>query len=151
MDADGSHPPETLPVLVAAAFAPTGLRLAIGSRWVPGGRVENWPRRRIALSRGGNLYARVVLGVEVRDITAGFRVFPAAVLRSVLARPVDAHGYYFQVEMAVRALEAGWPVVEVPIVFREREHGESKMSGTIVREAMVKVTALAWRRRRRRT
>ncbi len=150
MDADGSHPPETLPQMLAACRDAAGLDLVIGSRWVPGGRVENWPRRREVLSRGGNLYARLMLGISVKDATAGFRVYPAAMLRELLSTPVDARGYFFQVAMTARTIDSGYRVIEVPIVFRERERGESKMSSGIVQEAMLKVAALGWKRRFRR-
>lgn len=150
MDADGSHPPETLPQMLAACRDAAGLALVIGSRWVPGGRVENWPRRREVLSRGGNLYARLMLGISVKDATAGFRVYPAAMLRELLSTPVDARGYFFQVAMTARTIDCGYRVIEVPIVFRERERGESKMSSGIVQEAMLKVAVLGWKRRFRR-
>ena len=144
MDADGSHPPERLPAMLAAAADDT---VVIGSRWVPGGAIENWPLRRELLSKGGNLYVRLALGLRVRDATAGYRVYPAPVLRTLLTTPVKARGYYFQVAMTVRALDAGYTVREIPITFRERETGESKMSRAIVWEAMSRVGALGLRRR----
>ena len=147
MDADGSHPPERLPALLDAAREGAGRVLVIGSRWVPGGRVENWPLSRNLLSRGGNLFVRTSLGLRVRDATAGYRVFPAEMLREILTTPVEARGYYFQVAMTVRALDAGYAVREIPITFRERETGESKMSRAIVWEAMSRVGALGLRRR----
>jgi dolichol-phosphate mannosyltransferase len=147
MDADGSHPPERLPQMIAAAQRAGGDTLVIGSRWVPGGAVENWPKRREVLSRGGNLYVRLAVGIRTKDGTAGFRVFPAGLLRQITTRPVDARGYYFQVAMTVRALDAGYRVAELPITFREREFGESKMSGSIILEAMTKVGLLGLRRR----
>jgi dolichol-phosphate mannosyltransferase len=147
MDADGSHPPERLPELLAAARSGAGRVLVIGSRWVPGGKVENWPVGRHVLSRGGNLFVRASLGLRVRDATAGYRVFPAGMLRDILTTPVEARGYYFQVAMTVRALDAGYLVQEIPITFRERETGESKMSRAIVWEAMSRVGALGVRRR----
>jgi dolichol-phosphate mannosyltransferase len=146
MDADGSHPPATLPALVAAASAP-GVGLSIGSRWVPGGSVVNWPRHREVLSRGGNLYVRLALGIAVQDATAGYRVYRADALRALDLDGVDSKGYCFQVDMTLRTLDAGFGIVEVPIEFREREIGESKMSGSIVREAMGRVTVWGLRRR----
>ena len=156
MDADGSHAPEQLPRLLA------GLRtadLVLGSRWVPGGSVLNWPVRREVLSRGGNLYTRLALGVELRDATGGYRAFRREVLEGIDYTAVASQGYCFQVDLAWRALRAGFRVSEVPITFAERERGESKMSGSIVREALWRVTQwgahhrgeqlrAAWKRRR---
>jgi dolichol-phosphate mannosyltransferase len=138
MDADGSHRPEQLPSLLAAVDS--GADLAIGSRWVKGGEVVNWPRRRQWLSRGGNFYVSVMLGLGVKDATAGFRVYRASLLRALGLDGVQAHGYAFQVDMTRAARRAGARVVEVPISFPEREAGVSKMSGSIVREAMWLVT-----------
>jgi dolichol-phosphate mannosyltransferase len=138
MDADGSHQPEQLPSLLDAL---AGADLVIGSRWVPGGTVRNWPRHREVLSRGANTYARVAMGTPVRDMTGGFRAFRASALRSLDLADVQSQGYCFQVDLAWRALRRGLRVVEVPITFVERERGSSKMSGAIVREALVNVTA----------
>lgn len=137
MDADGSHLPEELPSLLAAL---DDADVVLGSRWVPGGSVVNWPLHRRLLSRGGSLYARLALGISVRDVTGGYRVYRAEVLERVLARDVESQGYCFQIDMARRSLEEGFRVVEVPIRFVERTHGESKMSQGIVVEAMVRVT-----------
>ena len=137
MDADGSHPPEQLPRLLAAL---ADADVVLGSRWVPGGAVVNWPLRREALSRGGNLYTRVVLGVDVRDATGGFRAYRRAVLESIDYAAVASQGYCFQVDLLRRTLAAGFRVQEVPITFVERVRGESKMSGAIVREALWRVT-----------
>ena len=137
MDADGSHQPEQLPALLDAL---AGADLVIGSRWVPGGTVRNWPRHREVLSRGANTYARVAMGTPVRDMTGGFRAFRASALRSLDLADVQSQGYCFQVDLAWRALRRGLRVVEVPITFVERERGSSKMSGAIVREALVNVT-----------
>ncbi len=137
MDADGSHLPEQLPRLLEAL---PDADLVMGSRWVPGGRVVNWPLRRKALSRGGNLYTRHVLGVGLHDATGGFRAFRRATLEGIDLSSVVSEGYCFQIDLARRALDAGYRVVEVPITFVEREYGESKMSGAIVRESLVKVT-----------
>ena len=112
----------------------------LGARWVPGGRVVNWPRRREVLSRGGNLYARLALGLPLHDATGGFRAFRRETLEGIRLGSVTSQGYCFQVDMARRAVTAGYRVVEVPITFVEREYGESKMSGHIVREALVNVT-----------
>jgi dolichol-phosphate mannosyltransferase len=138
MDADGSHRPEELPLLLAALAG--GADLVIGSRWVAGGTVENWPKSREVLSRGGNTYTRLMLGTQLRDATAGYRAFRASALEKIGLAGVDSRGYCFQIDMALRAIRAGLTVVEVPITFVEREHGTSKMSGNIVAEAMWKVT-----------
>ncbi|RWZ53252.1 polyprenol monophosphomannose synthase [Labedella phragmitis] len=147
MDADGSHPPETLPTMVAALDRPTRPGLVIGSRWVDGGSVVNWPKSREALSRAGNAYARIALGIGVKDATAGYRVYRAELLERIPLDDIDSHGYCFQVDMTLRVLDAGESIVEVPIEFREREHGESKMSRSIVIEAMLKVTQWGFARR----
>ncbi len=140
MDADGSHPADALPALIAAVRPGSSYGLSIGSRWVAGGSVINWPWHRELLSRGGNIYARFMLGLSVKDATAGFRAFAADALRNIHLENVESHGYCFQIDMTRRVRNAGYEETEVPIVFREREHGESKMSGSIVREAMGKVT-----------
>jgi len=137
MDADGSHRAVDLPRLLSAL---DHADCVIGSRWVPGGQVVNWPRSREALSRGGNAYTRFMLGMPVRDATAGFRAYRAEVLRAVELAAVDSQGYCFQVDLTRRTLAAGFRVVEVPITFVEREHGESKMSRAIVAEALAQVT-----------
>ena len=136
-DADGSHQPEELPQLLAA------LRdhdLVVGSRWVRGGRIVNWPMSRRMLSRGGSLYARTLLRLSERDVTGGYRVFRADALRTIGLGRVDSLGYCFQIEMLWRAERAGLRVVEVPVTFIERVHGVSKMTGGIAREAMLRVT-----------
>lgn len=138
MDADGSHSPEQLHRLLDAVAA--GAELAIGSRWVPGGEVVNWPASRRLLSRGGNAYTRLALGISVNDATAGYRAFTAAALRTIPLADVASAGYCFQVDLAWRAVRAGLHVVEVPITFVEREAGASKMSSGIVREALWRVT-----------
>lgn len=137
MDADGSHAPEQLPRLLAALEHGD---LVIGSRWVPGGTVVNWPRRRELLSRGGNLYTRMALGIDLRDATAGYRAYRREVLEGIDYAAVASEGYCFQVDLAWRTLLGGYRVREVPITFAERERGESKMSGSIVREALWRVT-----------
>jgi dolichol-phosphate mannosyltransferase len=136
MDADGSHAPEQLPRLLAALDSAD---VVLGSRYVPGGAVVNWPRRRELLSRGGNLYVRLALGVGLRDATGGYRAFRSEVLEHIDYAGVASEGYCFQVDLARRALLAGYRVVEVPITFVERVRGESKMSGDIVREAFLRV------------
>jgi len=138
MDADFSHDPADLPRLVAAIDA--GADLAIGSRYVAGGATPDWPLLRRWISRGGNLYARAMLGIPIRDATAGFRAFTADALRSLPYRSARASGYGFQVEMAWRAVSRGMRIVEVPIVFRDRRVGQSKMGIGIVAEAMWLVT-----------
>ncbi|WP_328402966.1 polyprenol monophosphomannose synthase [Streptomyces sp. NBC_00390] len=138
MDADGSHQPEELPRLLTAL---KGADLVLGSRWVPGGRVVNWPRHREFLSRGGSTYSRLLLGVPIRDVTGGFRAFRAETLQGLGLTEVASQGYCFQVDLARRAVAAGYHVVEVPITFVERELGDSKMSRDIVVEALWRVTA----------
>ncbi len=137
MDADGSHSPEQLPRLLRAL---ADADLVLGSRWVPGGAVVNWPLRRQVISRGGNLYTRLALGFALRDATGGFRAYRRDVLLAIDYQAVASQGYCFQVDLARRAVDAGFRVVEVPITFVERERGESKMSGAIVREALWRVT-----------
>jgi dolichol-phosphate mannosyltransferase len=136
-DADGSHQPEQLPRLLSAL---ADADLVIGSRWVPGGGVTNWPLSRQLISRGGNLYARVVLGAPVRDITAGFRAYRRRTLLGIDLAGVASQGYCFQIDLAWRAIKAGFVVREVPIDFIEREHGVSKMSRQIVAEALLRTT-----------
>jgi dolichol-phosphate mannosyltransferase len=145
MDADGSHQPEQLPSLLERVA--DGADLALGSRWVPGGSVVNWPRHREVLSRGGNLYARLALGVPLRDATGGYRAFRAAALEKIGMDDVQSQGYCFQVDLALRAVQAGLRVDEVPITFVEREFGASKMSQAIVVEALVRVTQWGVRNR----
>ena len=143
MDADFSHDPSDLPRLLAATAEAD---LAIGSRYVTGGRTEGWDLRRRALSRFGNLYVRMVLGIPVRDLTAGLRCWRRSALEAVELQAVRTRGYGFQIEMVCRTIAAGYRVVEVPICFTERRAGQSKMSGSIVAEALV----LPWRLRRLR-
>jgi dolichol-phosphate mannosyltransferase len=145
MDADGSHRPEQLAYLLKAVD--DGADLAIGSRWVKGGEVVNWPKRREALSRGGNLYVSIMLGLGIKDATAGFRAYRAKLLRRINLDHVQARGYGFQVDMSVRAVDLGARVAETPISFVERAAGQSKMSGNIVGEAMILVTKWGLARR----
>ncbi|MBE9376450.1 polyprenol monophosphomannose synthase [Saccharopolyspora sp. HNM0983] len=148
MDADGSHAPEDLPRLLGALGEGSDPpHVVVGSRYVPGGRVVNWPWHRQMLSRGANVYSKVALGVPVNDITAGFRVYRADVLAALNLDSIASQGYCFQVDLTWRAVEAGYTVVELPITFVDREAGESKMSGSIVREALVRVTKWGVRRR----
>ena len=144
-DADGSHPAEVLPQLVTAVHG-DGVGLAIGSRWIEGGSVVDWPRHRLFLSRGGNTYARLLLGLSVRDSTAGFRAYRAECLRAIDLEAVKTKGYGFQVDMTRRVMHAGFGIVEIPIAFRERILGQSKMSGAIILEAMWMVTLWGMRR-----
>ncbi|NKY10377.1 glycosyltransferase [Cellulomonas hominis] len=137
MDADGSHRAEDLPRLLERV---PDAELVIGSRWVRGGRVVNWPLHRQLLSRGANAYAWLAMGLPVRDSTAGFRAYRAATLGGLALDEVASHGYCFQIDMAWRVLRAGGRVVEVPITFVERAEGRSKMSRSIVVEALVRVT-----------
>lgn len=151
MDADGSHQPEQLHRLLDALHAAD---LVIGSRWVPGGSVVNWPRRREALSRGGNLYVRLLLGIDVRDATAGYRVFRRAALEKIDLASVRSTGYVFQTDLVTRCLRAGLVVREVPIEFVERVRGASKMSGQVALESLERITLWGvrerWEQARRR-
>lgn len=137
-DADGSHRPEQLPALLAAIEA--GADCAIGARWVPGGRVENWPLHRQLISKAGTRYARLMLRSRLHDITSGYRAFRASTLRAVRFDGLDSQGYCFQIELAWQVERAGGRIVEVPITFVERATGTSKMSVGIVVEAMLRVT-----------
>ncbi|MDQ1679743.1 MAG: dolichol-phosphate mannosyltransferase [Frankiaceae bacterium] len=137
MDADGSHSPEQLPRLLEALG---NADLVLGSRWVPGGEVKNWPLSRKVLSVGGNTYVRLALGLRLRDATGGFRAFRRSALEAIDLDTVDSQGYCFQVDLALRAVRKGLRVVEVPITFVERERGQSKMSRAIVAEALWRVT-----------
>lgn len=144
MDADGSHQPEQLQRLL------TGLLdadLVIGSRWIPGGSVVNWPWEREVLSRGGNLYVRLLLGIKVRDATAGYRLFRRTTLEKLQLESVRSTGYVFQTDLVTRTLRAGLAVREVPIEFVERVRGESKMSGQVAVESLKRITAWGIRER----
>jgi dolichol-phosphate mannosyltransferase len=145
MDADGSHAPEDLPALLAAL---ADADVVLGSRYVPGGEVRGWPAHREWLSRGGNLYSRLALGVAIRDLTGGYRAFRRQVLEELDLGEVASQGYCFQVDLAWRAVQAGFRVAEVPITFVERERGTSKMTASIVREALWQVTRWGLARRR---
>lgn len=147
MDADGSHKPEQLPLLLDAL---RGADLVLGSRYVPGGSVVNWPKSREILSRGGNLYTRMALNLPLRDATGGYRAFRASTLRSLDLHGVGSAGYIFQVDLAYRAQRRGLVVKEVPIEFIEREVGDSKMDQKIVTEALWQVTVWGFRDRARR-
>lgn len=147
MDADGSHQPEQLHRLLERLVTAD---LVIGSRYVPGGSVVNWPLHRLALSRGGNLYVRLLLGIKVRDATAGFRVFRRATLEAIDLDSVVSAGYVFQTDLAYRTVRAGLRVAEVPIEFIERERGESKMSGQVASESLRRITAWGLGERMRR-
>ncbi|MFI6908646.1 polyprenol monophosphomannose synthase [Nonomuraea sp. NPDC050394] len=153
MDADGSHQPEELPKLLEALAE--GADLAIGSRWVPGGKVVNWPAHREFLSRGANVYVRLILGLPIRDATAGFRAYRAATLEKIGVSGVESQGYCFQVDLTLRTVRSGLRAREVPITFVERVNGVSKMSGKVITEALWRVslwgvTGLPSRLRRRR-
>ncbi len=153
IDADLSHDPAVLPTMLD--LARREISLVIGSRYVPGGSVVGWPRRRTWLSRWGNRYAAIALGLAINDATAGYRVYRAETLRRIDLGAVRAEGYGFQIEMTYRAVATGSSIVEVPITFRDRIAGASKMSGNIVREAFLLVTwwairdAVTLQRRRR--
>lgn len=146
MDADGSHRPEELHRLLEALREAD---LVIGARWVRGGSVENWPLHRQLLSRGGNLYTRVLLGIRVHDATAGYRLFRRETLEQIALEQVESFGYVFQADLAYRTLQAGLRVVEVPIRFVERTAGESKMSPDVAVESLRRITRWGLRRRRR--
>jgi len=145
MDADGSHPPEQLPDLLERIDA--GADLVLGSRYVPGGSVVNWPRSREVLSRGGNLYARLALGIDLRDATGGYRAFRRTTLEKLDLHDIASQGYCFQIDLAQRAIRRGLRVEEVPITFVEREFGTSKMSRAIVVEALWRLTTWGVRHR----
>jgi dolichol-phosphate mannosyltransferase len=136
-DVDGSHQPEQLPTLLAAL---DGHDMVIGSRWVSGGGIVNWPLSRRIISKGGSFYARTVLQLHERDVTGGYRVFRADALRTIGLGRIDSLGYCFQIEMLWRAERAGLRIAEAPITFIERVNGVSKMTGNIAGEAMLRVT-----------
>lgn len=145
MDADGSHPPEQLPALLNAIGE--GADLALGSRWVPGGEVVNWPLHRKILSRGGCLYARTLLGARIRDMTGGYRAFRRHTLDQIDLDSIESVGYCFQVDLAWKVSLLGLNITEVPITFVEREYGDSKMSAGIIAESIIRVTAWGLRAR----
>ncbi len=146
MDADGSHQPEQLPQLLAA-LREQQADMVLGSRWVKGGEVVNWPKRREILSRGANIYARIMMGIPLRDATGGYRAFRRRTLEGIDLATVQSQGYCFQIDLAWRAVKAGFRVVEVPITFVERELGASKMSRQIILEALWRVAAWGLRAR----
>jgi len=145
MDADLSHQPEALPDLIAPVLEGDA-DLTIGTRWMPGGKVINWPISRQLISRAGTSYARLALGLDLRDVTSGFRTFHRRVLEAINLDGIESEGYGFQIEMVLATLQAGFTVREVPITFVEREGGVSKMSKKIVVEALWKVTIWGTRR-----
>jgi dolichol-phosphate mannosyltransferase len=145
MDADGSHDPRYLPQMVA--LAADGADVVIGSRYVPGGGTRNWGAGRRVLSRGGSLYARTILGIDVRDVTAGFVCWRRAALEAIDLPTITSNGYSFQIEMKYRALRKHLRVVETPILFVDRRVGQSKMSRAIVAEALLQVWRLRFRGR----
>jgi dolichol-phosphate mannosyltransferase len=136
MDADGSHRPEDLPRLLATSGQADAV---VGSRYVPGGTVVNWPKSREFLSKGANIYNRIMLGVRVKDATGGFRVYRAATLRKIDLNGIESAGYCFQIDMTLRVLQGGMQIKEVPITFVERERGASKMSNSVIIEAFTRV------------
>jgi dolichol-phosphate mannosyltransferase len=144
MDADGSHDPRYLPAMLA--LAEDGADVVIGSRYVPGGGTANWGVGRRLLSRGGSFYARTILGIDIRDVTAGFICWRRAALEAIDLATISSNGYSFQIEMKYRALKKGLRLVETPIVFIDRRVGQSKMSRAIFAEALLKVWALRFGR-----
>lgn len=144
MDADGSHDPKYLPQMLALAV--DGADVVVGSRNVPGGGVEGWGIGRNIISKGGSLYARTILGIDVRDVTAGFVCWRRAALEAIELSTITSNGYSFQIEMKYRAVKKGMRLVETPIVFVDRRVGQSKMSRAIVAEALLKVWAIRFRR-----
>jgi len=141
MDADGSHRPEELHALLEAAQRADAV---VGSRWVSGGTVVNWPRRRHLLSRAANLYARYALRIGIKDITAGYRAYRRSALEQIELSSVTSQGYAFQIDLTRRVVAHGLQIVEVPVQFIERERGLSKMSSAIIREAFIRVTTWGW-------
>lgn len=148
MDADGSHAPEQLERHLAAIDA--GADLVLGSRYVPGGKTVNWPLSRQLISRGGNVYSQLMLGTRLRDVTGGYKAFRRETLQGLGLDKVETLGYGFQIDLTWRAVQAGYKVVEVPITFTERVIGESKMSGSIVKEAATLVPKWGWQARKRK-
>lgn len=140
MDADLSHRVRDLKTMIDEKELQPNTDLVIGSRWIPGGRTENWSKARVLLSRAANLYVRAMLGLGVKDSTAGFRIYSSAILRRLDFQSIKSDGYSFQIEMTRAVHKIGGKIIEVPIIFRERENGVSKMSKNIVREAMLLVT-----------
>jgi dolichol-phosphate mannosyltransferase len=145
MDADGSHAPEELPKLLDALRDTDAV---LGTRYVPGGSVHNWPMHRLLLSRGGNIYIRMALGMPFKDATGGYRAYRMAVLDKIDVATVSSQGYSFQVELAWRSYKHGFRIAEVPITFTERERGASKMSGNIFKEQLLRVTVWGLQARR---
>jgi dolichol-phosphate mannosyltransferase len=146
MDADLSHRVRDLKKMIDAKELQPNTDLVIGSRWMPGGKTENWSRGRELLSRAANLYVRAMLGMGVKDSTAGFRIYSSSILRKLNLEAIKSEGYSFQIEMTRAVHQLGGKISEVPIIFRERENGVSKMSKSIVREAMLLVTIWGLRR-----
>lgn len=140
MDADGSHRVSDLKEMLGLSNSQANVELVIGSRWIKGGAVRNWPKHRELLSRSANLYSRVLLGLTIKDSTAGFRIYSSDLLKKMNLQGITSEGYAFQIEMTREAHRIGAQIVEVPIIFVEREFGVSKMSGAIVREALLRVT-----------
>jgi dolichol-phosphate mannosyltransferase len=146
MDADLSHRVRDLKKMIEAKELQPNTDLVIGSRWVPGGRTENWSKSRELLSRAANLYVRAMLGMGVKDSTAGFRIYSSSILKKLNLEAIKSEGYSFQIEMTRAVYKLGRKIIEVPITFRERKNGVSKMSKSIVREAMLLVTIWGLRR-----
>ena len=140
MDADLSHRVRDLKKMIEAKELQPNTDLVIGSRWMPGGKTENWSKSRELLSRAANLYVRAMLGMGIKDSTAGFRIYSSSILKKLNLEAIKSEGYSFQIEMTRAVHKLGGKIIEVPITFRERENGVSKMSKNIVREAMLLVT-----------
>ena len=141
MDADGSHRLDDLPKMMAAIEGDNAVGVVIGSRWIEGGNVQNWSKRREFLSRTANAYTKKCLDSEINDLTAGYRIYRTSLLHKMNLRGIESQGYSFQIEMTREALKVGTKIIEVPIIFVERMHGVSKMNSKIIVEAMLKVTA----------
>ena len=146
MDADLSHRVRDLKKMIDAKELKPNTDLVIGSRWMPGGRTENWSKSRELLSRAANLYVRAMLGMGVKDSTAGFRIYSSSILKEINLEAIKSEGYSFQIEMTRAVHKLGGKIIEVPIIFRERKNGVSKMSKSIVREALLLVTIWGLRR-----
>ena len=147
MDADGSHRPEDLPLLLERAAMSDNPDLVIGSRYVRGGKLEGWPKSREVLSRAGNLYIKMWLGLPAADATGGYRVYRTDILQKLDLTTVESQGYFFQTDMTDKVTQCGGHIVEMPITFAQREAGESKLSGSVFKESLIRTTTMGVKRR----